>query len=115
MYTLSIDVNCCRISAILQLELCTFLLNYYKFKINFVCTHYSDIVYSMNRSTKVWFSYLCPLDPTPDQVLCALVCKDFSHGQPDVLNLSCIPEKHFTLGGKEGEKERMEREGRERG
>ena len=42
-----------------------------------------------------------PLDPLPDQVLCTLVCEDFSHGQPDVLHLSCMVEKLFTLGGKE--------------
>ena len=46
-------------------------------------------------------------------MLCALVCKDFSHGQPDVLHLSCVVEKLFTLGGKEerGKKGRMEGEG----
>jgi len=34
-------------------------------------------------------------------MLCALACKDFSHGQPDVLYLSCTVEKLLTLGGKE--------------
>jgi len=54
-------------------------------------------------------------------MLCALVCKDFSHGQPDVLHLSCVVEKLFTLGGKEearrrqgGGRETLEMEGRER-
>jgi len=36
-------------------------------------------------------------------MLCALVCKDFSHGQPDVLHLSCMVEKLFTLGEIKGE------------
>ena len=53
-----------------------------------------------NRSTRILFSHLWLLDPPPDRVLCVLVCKDFSHGQPD-LHLSCVVEKLFTLGGKE--------------
>ena len=46
-------------------------------------------------------------------MLCTLVCKDFSHGQPDVLHLSCMVEKLFTLGGKEeGGKGMREEKGR---
>ena len=46
-------------------------------------------------------------------MLCALVCKDFSHGQPDVLHLSCVVENSSPweeLKEKGGGKGRMERE-----
>ena len=64
-----------------------------------------------NKSTKILFSYLWPLDPPPDQVLCALVCKDLSHGQPDV-HLSWMVEKLLTLGGKDEGEKGMDEEGK---
>jgi len=90
---------------------CThFFKNYYKF-VHTILTLRIGNCNITNRSTKILFSYLWSLDPPPDQVLCALVCKDFSHGQPDVLHLSCVVEKLLTLGGKEEER----RKGRVKG